>query len=87
MQTETLAKSLILKAFTNPTNSYFTLTIKSMTPERVEVKVFDLVGREVFATNGSANETYTFGEKFAKGNYLVRVLQADKTATVKLTKQ
>jgi hypothetical protein len=82
-----LAKGIELKAFPNPTSSYFTLNLRSVSSEKVQLKVYDLVGREVYSINGSANETYQFGEQFPKGNYLVRVLQADKQATVKLTKQ
>jgi hypothetical protein len=87
MQAEALSKSIVLKAFPNPTRSYFTLIMKSVVDEKVQVKVYDIAGREVFMANGSANETYTFGEKFSKGSYIVRVIQAGNQATISLVKQ
>lgn len=87
IEPQVTAKGFTIKTFPNPSNSYFTLTVNSLTTEKVQVKVFDLVGREVFNANGSSNETFKFGEHFSKGNYLVRVIQADKQATAKVTKQ
>ncbi|HEX8331830.1 MAG TPA: MopE-related protein, partial [Segetibacter sp.] len=87
IQAEASSKSIILKAFPNPTKSYFTLIMKSIVDEKVQVKVYDMAGREMFIANGSTNETYTFGEKFSKGSYVVRVVQAGKPATISLIKQ
>jgi hypothetical protein len=87
IQVETAMKGLVLKALPNPTTNRFTLSITSSTREKIDIKVFDVVGRQVFIATGNANQTYQFGESFAKGNYLVTVTQGDKQIVSKLVKQ
>jgi len=41
----------------------------------------------VFVTKGAANQTYSFGGRFASGLYLVHVIQGKDQQTIKVVKE
>jgi len=49
--------------------------------------VFDISGKQVYITKGSANQTYRFGDNFVTGAYIVEVRQGQQRSTLKLIKQ
>ena len=59
----------------NPTQTEFTLTLRGNSDKQVELRVFDMYGRSVYHTTGSANQSYKFGERFTGGVYIVEILQ------------
>jgi hypothetical protein len=81
-----IVEALTLKAFPNPSSTYFTLNMKSRINSKVQVKVVDLLGRPVYLTEGSSNQAYRFGDGFASGSYLLQVTQGDKKQVHKLIK-
>ena len=74
------------RAYPNPTSEYFTLRVESENTETVNVRVFDINGKQVYVTSGSANQSYRFGQNFINGIYLVEVRQGDKRSMIKLLK-
>ena len=76
-----------VKAYPNPSEQYFNLNVQSGSQEAVDLKVFDIHGRVVYTTRGSANQSYRFGDKFVAGIYLVEVRQGDKRSVIQIVKQ
>jgi len=77
-------------AYPNPSADYFTLKLQGLSYEasqKVEVNVFDLLGRQVYSKQGSAQDSYEFGQQFQVGVYLVTVKQGNNTASLKLIKK
>jgi len=88
-QTETIQlMPFNVKAWPNPTEHYFTLNVQSDNlNDKVEIKVNDIMGRQVYITTGTTNRNYQFGGNFVTGVYIVEVRQGDKRSTIKLIKQ
>ncbi|MDO9037987.1 MAG: HYR domain-containing protein, partial [Lutibacter sp.] len=77
-------------AYPNPSADYFTLKLQGMLNEasqKVEVNVFDVLGRQVYNKLGSAQDSYEFGQQFQVGVYLVTVKQGNNTASLKVIKK
>ncbi|CAN5501137.1 hypothetical protein BH10BAC2_BH10BAC2_28630 [soil metagenome] len=70
----------------NPSPTEFTLIINSNSDQRAEIVVTDMTGKIVYKASGSALQQYRFGNQFASGMYMVRVMQGLKTKTVKVIK-
>jgi hypothetical protein len=81
-----IVEALTMKAFPNPSTQFFTLKLQSRLNEKVQLKVVDLLGRPIYSTQGSSNQTFRFGDGFASGSYLLQVTQGDKKQTLKLIK-
>jgi len=79
-----------VSAYPNPSADYFTLKLQGMLNEemqKVEVNVFDLLGRQVYSKQGNALDSYEFGQQFQVGVYLVTVKQGNNTASLKVIKK
>jgi len=84
---EEVNKLFAVKVWPNPAEQYFTLHVDGNNNETVNVKVFDVLGRQVYVTKGSANQNYQFGANFVSGAYIVEVRQGEKRSMIKLIKQ
>jgi hypothetical protein len=72
----------------NPTGDYFNLRPASGVPDgKVQIRIFDALGKAIFSTTGSALKDYRFGENFLPGLYMVEISQGGKRTVVKLVKQ
>ncbi|RXK59685.1 T9SS type A sorting domain-containing protein [Lacibacter luteus] len=73
----------------NPSDSYFTLTVKSSnTTDRILVRVVDGLGRIVEQKeNVMAGTTVRFGDKYIPGIYFISVQQGSNLKTVKLIRR
>jgi hypothetical protein len=60
--------------------------LKGNRTEPVEIKVFDIYGRLIYQTKGALDDKYTFGEHFTVGVYIVKILQGESVATIKIVK-
>ena len=76
-----------VSAYPNPTTEYFTLRLQGATQSQVQVNVFDVSGRQVYAKLGNYNDTYQFGEHFQAGVYFVNVQQGNEQTTLKVIKK
>ncbi|QEC66926.1 T9SS type A sorting domain-containing protein [Panacibacter ginsenosidivorans] len=79
-------EKLNVKILPNPATSVFTLVMQSNSNEPVEIVVADMYGKKLYQIKGSITDTYKFGNNFASGMYIVRVMQGLKTQTVKVIK-
>jgi hypothetical protein len=60
--------------------------VRSNTYEPVEIKVFDMSGRQVDQYRGAVGETLKIGRTLMQGMYIMQVLQGKNKSAVKLIK-
>ena len=91
MQMETVIPDILkfsVKVFPNPTEHQFTLVLDGASNEKVQIIVYDAVGRQVkMFEKESANIPIRFGADLKVGAYIVEVRQGDNRKTLKLVKQ
>jgi len=85
--TKTTKLHLLIKAYPNPSENYFNLTVEGNRSEDVVVSVYNVSGVRIHQVKGTANRYYKFGEGWIPGTYLVEVRQGNEVKTVKLVKQ
>ncbi|UFH35209.1 MBG domain-containing protein [Flavobacterium acetivorans] len=76
-----------ITAYPNPSSQYFNLELAGISNEKVEVSVFDVLGRMVKHIENSNNKLIKFGDDFPSGAYLVLVRQGTDQKTIRLIKQ
>ena len=83
------ASEQIATAFPNPFLSTFKLNLTAVSNERVQVNVYDMLGKliEDFKVESNGINSFSFGEKYATGFYNVKVVQGDKTQVIRMIKQ
>jgi hypothetical protein len=69
-----------------PTESFFTLRIKSSSQDNVVMKIYDIVGRQIEQFNGSPDQAYRFGNRYMQGTYIVEVHQGSKVRIIQVVK-
>jgi hypothetical protein len=81
-------ESFNVKAYPNPSENQFTILVESGSNEKVQVAVFDAVGRLVKKIERTDNNSQIrFGEDLKVGAYFVEVRQGVNRKTMKLVKQ
>ena len=77
------------KAFPNPFASHFSLDIESTSDDQVEMKVFDMIGRQLEVRKVSVSELsiLELGRNYPSGVYNVLVSQGDKVKSLRLVKR
>jgi IPT/TIG domain/Secretion system C-terminal sorting domain len=77
-----------VKAYPNPTEHQFTLYLENATDEKVQIVVYDALGRQVkMFEKASGNIPIRLGMDLKVGVYMVEVRQGDNRKTLKLVKQ
>ena len=77
-----------IEIWPNPSGNQFNLRISNLTGEgKVQIRVLDVHGKQVFTYNGSNLQAYRFGENFIPGLYFVEVTQGSKRSNFKIIKQ
>jgi len=77
-----------VRAFPNPTENRFTVSIKSNSNEKISVMVFDALGRQVKQIErADAISPVQFGEDLRTGVYIIEVRQGGNRKTIKVLKQ
>ncbi len=74
-------------AYPNPAKYQFTLVVEGGSSEKVEVMVYDLLGRTVKHIEQSDGQPILFGEELPVGAYFTKVSQGTYQKTVRLIKQ
>lgn len=77
------------KAYPNPFANNFKLEINSSSEELIELKVFDMIGREIESRLVSISDfdTQGLGENYTSGVYNVIVKQGDNIKTLRIIKR
>jgi hypothetical protein len=70
----------------NPSTSYFRVQVISNTSDPVEIKIFDMTGRQVRQYRGAVGETFKIGHNLLQAAYLMQVLQGRNKSVTKLIK-
>lgn len=82
------AGALTVKAFPNPSGSFFTLVMQSGSEKPVNIKVTDALGRIVeLRLNRRGNGSLELGQGYIPGIYFAEVLQGKEKVTIKLVKK
>ena len=77
-----------VKAYPNPSENQFTIQVEGGSNEKVQVSVYDAVGRLVKKIEKTDNSSQIrFGEDLKIGAYFVEVRQGVNRKTIKLVKQ
>ena len=72
----------------NPSNSYFTLQLKSNSSLPVTIRIVDILGRVVESRwNLAPNSLVQFGQMYRPGIYFAEAVQGKEKLTLKLLKQ
>ncbi|HET9747520.1 MAG TPA: T9SS type A sorting domain-containing protein, partial [Chitinophagaceae bacterium] len=77
-----------VRAFPNPTEHQFSLVLENASNEKVQIVVYDALGRQVkMFEKDSGNIPIRFGADLKAGAYVVEVRQGDNRKSIKLVKQ
>lgn len=85
---ENYSKGLQVTSSPNSSSNIFRLNLVSDNNEKISIQVTDALGRVVERRNGiTPNQPLAIGSGYQPGIYFVRVMQANKTKTIRLIKQ
>ncbi|MES2893333.1 MAG: T9SS type A sorting domain-containing protein, partial [Bacteroidota bacterium] len=84
--TDLLVNDLQVRSYPNPASSYFTLLIKSIRTEKVQVRIVDLLGRQLETHTTAPNSTIKIGQRFMPGVYMAEIRQGKTRKIVPLYK-
>ncbi|WP_191963368.1 YDG domain-containing protein [Flavobacterium luteum] len=89
MNTNSVESIFNVKAFPNPFASHFSLDIESSSDALVEMKVYDMIGRQLEAKQATVSELSTreIGRNYPSGVYNVIVSQGDKVKSIRMVKR
>lgn len=78
-----------VKAFPNPFARHFSLDIQSSSDDLVQVRIYDMIGRELEVQKATVSELSTkeIGTNYPSGVYNVIVSQGDKVRSVRMIKR
>ncbi|MFD0777431.1 T9SS type A sorting domain-containing protein [Flavobacterium myungsuense] len=78
-----------VKAFPNPFATHFSLDIESSSDAQVEMKVYDMIGRQLDVRKASVSELsgLEVGRNYPAGVYNVVVSQGNKVKSVRMIKR
>ncbi|MFV8341857.1 T9SS type A sorting domain-containing protein, partial [Flavobacterium sp. XS2P39] len=74
-------------AYPNPSSQYFTIEMKGNSNEKVEVVVYDVLGRMVKHIEKSDGQEIKLGEEFPSGAYIAIINQGINQKTIRLIKE
>jgi hypothetical protein len=78
-----------VSAFPNPFAKHFSLDIQSSSDDLVQVRVYDMIGRELEVQKATVSELSTreIGTNYPSGVYNLVVSQGDKVKSVRMIKR
>jgi hypothetical protein len=79
--------SFEVMAYPNPSSQYFNLEMKGGSTEKVEIMVYDVLGRTIKHIESNDGQFIRFGEELPTGAYFARISQGSNQKTVRLIKQ
>jgi peroxiredoxin family protein len=82
----TVATSMEVKVYPNPTTSQFNVQVKSSGTEEAVVRVLDVTGRFIKSVKVSSNSNVNLGSDLKSGAYMLEVRQGKEVKTVRVMK-
>jgi hypothetical protein len=76
-----------LYVYPNPSSYKYTLFLESSSTEKVQVEVYDMIGRFLKHIESNDGQVIEFGEDLPAGTYFTTVSQGTYQKTVQLIKQ
>ena len=76
-----------VKAYPNPTEHQFQLVVEGGNDEKVEIVVYNIMGKVVKQIEHYGEQPILFGEEFINGIYMAEIRQGKNRKTIKLIKQ
>ena len=70
----------------NPSTTTFGLQIKSLSDEKISIKIIDLNGRIINQFTSIPQETIYLGSELSQGLYFIEVIQGNKRKVLKAQK-
>ena len=83
---EGASNGLTINLSPNPSSNVFKLITHTAKIEAIQLRVIDIYGKVVYTAKGSPTQSFTFGEAFANGVYLLEVRQGNDVKNVKAVK-
>ncbi len=83
----TLVTGFMAQVMPNPAEREFNLVIKGGSNEPLEIRIFDITGRQVQQVRSAASNVIRFGDNLVQGTYIVEVRQGKNKAVLKVVKQ
>ena len=83
----TIAEALSVSVYPNPSQHEFRVKIKTPESGKVQIRVLDMMGREMSRKVIGSNETIALGSELKTGTYFIEVLQNGRKAVSKVIKQ
>jgi hypothetical protein len=74
-------------AYPNPSNQYFNIEMKGGSTEKVDVMVYDVLGRTIKHIESSDGQFIRFGDELPTGVYIAVISQGMNQKTVRLIKE
>ena len=65
----------------------FVLNITGKADKKVQIRVINMLGTEIYRAEGAANKTYRLGAEFVSGMYVIQVIQDNQIQTLKVIKE
>ena len=84
--TSLLSDKFSVKVHPTVSESYFTVNVQSNTSDAVQIKVYDIIGRQVEMARGGIGESIRVGYSLAQGTYILRVRQGNNNGTIVVSK-
>ncbi|MFE3849446.1 LamG-like jellyroll fold domain-containing protein [Flavobacterium sp. LB3P45] len=88
-ETDKLAEPVLFNviAYPNPTRHNFTLVVEGGSNEKIEVMLYNILGRTLKHIEKNDRQDIIFGEELPTGAYIVILKQGENQKTIKLLKQ
>ena len=78
---------MTVKVWPNPSNSQFELFVESTSDEKIDIVVYDMLGRIVSSIIVIDSPIVTFGDTLAAGTYLIEVFQGNEKRMLRVIKK
>jgi len=75
-----------VKVLGNPAVMYFNVLVESNRNDEFEMKIYDIMGRQVQTVRGTPGTPIRIGEAFMKGHYILEVKQGNNYKTLTIVK-
>lgn len=73
-------------AIPNPSNNHFTMIVNSPSDQLIDIRIFDVTGRQMNMQRKNIREPITLGDELKPGAYIAEIIQGNSTKTIKLIK-
>ncbi|NII23440.1 T9SS type A sorting domain-containing protein, partial [Pseudoflavitalea sp. X16] len=84
--TSSLSDKFSVKVYPTVSKNYFTVNVQSNTADVVEIKVYDIIGKQVEIARGGIGASIRVGTNLASGTYILKIRQGKNNETIRVSK-